>query len=250
MVGPALVLMASPLVGQASVVLNGRVEDAASRIPLPGVRIASSDSTVAVLTDSLGRFALRVDAAGPYAVYAEQYGYLSQTFELGDAAPSQISILLLEPLPAELEGISVVVESALAEVFRDLRGRRNAYQGAVRAFDREQLTRLAPAGSAWDFIRRMAPRVFECSSSRSGLCMRGRDVTFRNPFPEVPILVCVDSWESWGASSELSSLDMSSVAMVEIFSQGRGSIRLYTGQYLAHSAVTGRNVALPMWFGC
>ncbi len=244
-----LSLLASPLAAQVGVVVHGRVEDAATRDHIAGARVLSPDSSSAVFTDSLGQFAILMDRTQRPAVLVEQYGYQSQFFDLGDEASSRISVLLLEPAPIELDGIVVVEEAALAEVFRDLRGRRNSYLGSVMAFDRPRLERYG-GGSAWDFVTMRAPRVFECSSALSGLCMRGRDRTFRDPYPEVPVRICVDAWESWGAAGELRSLDMQSIALVEIYSQGRGGIRIYTAAYLARSASTGRNIATPLWFGC
>ena len=244
-----LALLVSPLSAQVGIVIHGRVEDSSTRDHIAGARVLSPDSSSVVVTDSLGQFAILIDPDEVLAVHVEQYGYQSQRFDLGEGAAARISVLLLEPAPIELEGIQVVEESALAEVLRDLRGRRNSYLGSVMAFDRPRLERYG-AGSAWDFVSMRAPRVFECSSALSGLCMRGRDRTFRDPFPEVPVRVCVDAWDSWGAAGELRSLDMQSVALVEIYSQGRGGIRIYTAAYLAHSAITGRNIATPLWFGC
>ena len=40
------------------------------------------------------------------------------------------------------------------------------------------------------------------------------------------------------------------VATIEIYDRGRSGIRVYTPGYLASSAHRGRNVALPLSFGC
>lgn len=212
-----LFLPAAPVGAQVPTVLFGRVEDAFSRAPIAGARVLSADSTSAVFTDSSGEFAIQIDRADLLSLHIEQYGYLAQRFDLPEDAQASISVLLLEPVPIELEGIKVVEESALTELLGDLRGRRNSYQGSVSAFDRERLQRYAAGGSAWDFVRMRAPRVFECNSGLSGLCVRGRSRTFRIPNPEVPVRICVDAWESWGAISELETLDVAAVALVEIY---------------------------------
>jgi len=243
-----MLMLTRPAQAQVGVVVMGRVEDAVSRVPVVAARVVAPDST-AVFTDSLGTFAILVRRDVPLEVTVEQYGYQFQRFELGDDAPTRISVLLLEPAVIELEGISVVEESALERTFRRLERRRNAYPGAVAAYDRERLARFAGAGTAWDFVN-MRFLVFRCSVGRSGLCVRGRGRTPQNPFAEDPVRVCVDGWESWAAVSELSSLDMSIVALVEIYGRGRGGIRIYTAGYIASSASADRNIALPFGFGC
>jgi hypothetical protein len=244
-----LALAAAPLAGQVGVVLHGRVVDAISRDPLVGARVLAADSSAAVFTDARGQFALLVDAGLPLAVHVEQFGYLDQRFELGEGAPARISVLLLPPAPIELEGIEVVEESAVAAVLGGLRSRRNAYLGPVSAFDRTRLEEY-PGATVWDFVRMRAPQAFACGGARSGLCVTGRSRTFQDPYPESPVLICVDGRESWGAEGELSSLGLESVALIEIFSRGRGGIRVYTAGYLAHSARLGRSIATPLWFGC
>jgi hypothetical protein len=231
------------------VAVLGRVEDAAARVPLAGARVLGPDSA-AVFTDSLGNFAMLMPRDTPLHVTVEQYGYQSQRFELGSDPPTRILVLLLEPAPIELEGITVVEEAALERTLRGLARRRNAYPQSVSAYDGERLQRLAGPGTAWDFVNTRVPGMRDCSIGRSGLCVRGRGPTFQNPFPEVPITVCVDGWESWGAVSELGSLDMSIVSLVEIYNRGREGIRIYTAGYIASAARTGRNIAAPLAFGC
>ena len=244
-----LSLVGQPARAQIGAVVNGRVEDAASRVPLVGARVLSPDSA-AVFTDSLGNFAILIHRDAPLEVTVDQFGYQSQRFELGTDAPARISVLLVEPAPIELEGITVVEESAIDRVFRQLARRRNAYPGSVAAYDRERLQRLAGPGTAWDFVNMRTPGLFECSEGRSGLCVRGRGPTPRDPYPEDPVTVCVDGWESWAAVSELGSLDMRIVSLVEIYGRGRGGIRVYTAGYLASTANLGRNFATPFGFGC
>lgn len=246
----ALLCLASRAEAQA-VVVRGRVEDAEWREPLAGVRVTSVDSSASVLTDSLGRFSLLMRPDGPFAVLAERLGYAPDRFELGAGAPSRISVLRLEPAPVELEGVEVVTESALSEVLRDLRRRRNAYFGPVSVFDRVQLERYAPFGTAWDFIRRQTMQVYECMNALSGLCTRERGRrSLRSGPRELHVRVCIDGRDSWGAVAELNSLDIESVAMIEIFGHGRGSIRVYTPGYISSSARSGRNIAAFGDFGC
>lgn len=247
----AILCLWQPVGAQVGVVIHGRVEDAASRSPIAGARVLSADSASAVFTDSAGAFGILINVGVPFAFHVEQYGYLAQRFDLGPEAPSKISVLLLEPAPFVLEGINVVGEAALTELLNDLKGRRNAYLGAVTVFDRARLIRFGAGGSALDFVRLRLPLLFECNAGLSGLCVPGRRRSFMSTSPEDPVTICVDAWESWGASSELQSLDMQAVALLEIYSRGRGGIRLYTAAYLAASASARRNVAAkPLWWGC
>jgi hypothetical protein len=247
-----MTLVGAPSSAQVGVVIHGRVEDATSRAPVAAAHVLATDSPAAVLTDSSGGFAILLPRGPPLSIRVERYGYLTQSFDLPGTASSSISVLLLEPAPIELAGIDVVEEAPVAELFRDLRRRRNASAGSVMAFDAARLDRLGRVGTAWDLISSSLPRLFECSASRSGLCVPGRGVTFRNPVVEASVLVCVDGRESWGAVSELQSLDLRAVSLVEIFNRGAGDggIRVYTPAYMTRSARTRRNLAFPVEFGC
>jgi hypothetical protein len=101
-----------------------------------------------------------------------------------------------------------------------------------------------------DFVRTRVPGLFECSAGWSGLCVWGRAPTPQNPYPEDPVTVCVDGWQSMGAVSELETIDIRIVALVEIMSRGRGGIRVYTAGYLMAAARDGRRIDNPFAFGC
>lgn len=241
LLGAALLLLGpNALAGQVGVVVHGRVEDAQSREPVAGARVVTGDSTAAVLTDSLGAFAVLIRAGTPLSLRVEQFGYVVQTFALDERAPSGISVLLLEPAPFELEEVAVVEESAITELLGDLRARRNFLWGT--ALDRAQLERYGSA-TTWDVVRTRAPMLFECNEGPSGLCARARASSFANPFRGVPVLVCVDGWTSWGAVSELDNLAVRDVALLEVFGMGRGGIRVYTPRYLATTARRGIQVS-------
>ncbi len=101
-----------------------------------------------------------------------------------------------------------------------------------------------------------ASGIYECDRSSgmglaswSGVCVPGRS-SLNNLFPETPVLVCVDGFASFGAVSELETIDIRNVALIEIYSRGRGGVRIYTAPYLGATAGQGRNIATPLWFGC
>jgi len=248
LLGAAASMLLAAAGSAQSVLVRGRVEDAFTRAPVASARVLAPDST-AVFTDSLGVFAITVDERAGIYVRVTQFGYIDQRFDLPPEARGRLSVLLLEPVPFELEAINVVTESAVERVFRQLRSRRNSFQGNVMAFDR--IDRLTRVGTAWDFVSSRASGMYDCDgfASRSGLCVRGRS-TFTDPFPDIPVLVCVDGFQSFSAINELATIDIRDVALIEIFARGRGSVRVYTSRYLASAAGTGRNVATPLWFGC
>lgn len=137
----------------------------------------------------------------------------------------------------------------MTKVLEDLKRRRNAYFGAVTAFDRVQLERVAQVGTVWDFIRQRTFQVSQCSSALSGLCAQSLGSRgLRRGTQEIPVRVCIDGRESWGAVIELNSLDIGSVALVEVYSYGRGGIRVYTPGYLVARA--RRAIVTPLEFGC
>ena len=140
--GVACLVLASPISAQVGVIIHGRVEDTVSREPVPGARVFSVDSSSVVYTDSLGPFYIPVPAEGPLAIQAERIGYLSERFDLEEDAPSRISILLLEPVPIVVEGITAVDEAALTVLLKNLENRRRAYPSAMNAFYRTQLGKV------------------------------------------------------------------------------------------------------------
>lgn len=240
---------ASPLVAQTTVV-HGRVDDAISRTPLAAVTVFSTDSVHAAVTDSTGRFVLRVPAGEPVEVLVERVGYQTMWFRLPRGAEERRSVLLLEPAPIELQGIDVVGESAVSEALEGLERRRNAFPGAVSAFDRARLERLAPVGSVWDFLRREAPYAYPCSSSMSGLCSResrGRRSVLFAPSQD-HVTLCLDGRDSW--IDEVAGMDIEAVALIEVYRHGRGGIRVYTPGYITSRARRGRTIATPLEFGC
>jgi hypothetical protein len=115
----------------------------------------------------------------------------------------------------------------------------------MRALDRRWIERFGPrGGSALDLVFQADRRLFECSRDRSHLCTRGRFITFRNPYPEDRLFVCVDGWLSLAPVNELNTLPTESVALVEVYA--RSQIRVYTAQYLLSRARRGWTSVAPI----
>lgn len=261
LIGIAVLATAMPAHGQ--VLVRGRVEDATSRDPLAGARVVAPDSS-AVFTDSLGVFSIPVRDAASLFLAVTQYGYTSQRFELPPDASSRTTVLLLEPNAVELEAIEVVAESAVARLLTGLANRRNAYFSSVQAFDRERMDRFAMMGSVWDFVNSRTrlsecdpfgdPEVYDPNRLGTGNVMLQDWMQRRSGLCNIDgggVSVCVDGWDSWAAITELESLDMRSVGLVEIYGRrGRGGIRVYTTPYLLSMASRGRSLFEPVEFGC
>ena len=239
---------ASPTAAQVATVLHGRVEDALTREPLENVRLFASDSSSAVLTDSLGVFALPLGPDVPFAILAERLGYLSQRFDLPPDGNTLMSVLLLEPMAIQLEAITVEQEAAIATLVRGLETRRNAWGfGAVFAVDRDRLNRLG-TGSVWDVVRRQRPLFRECPERLGYVCVPGRNRTFSNPSPYNGVSVCIDGWRALIPVTDLASLDIGAVSLVEFYA--REEIRVYTTDYLLMRARRGDTNVTPLWMGC
>lgn len=243
--------LAAPVAGQdfdRRPVLHGRVEDAASREPIVGARVFLADSSSVAYSDSLGTFGIPVPESGPFTLWAEQFGYLSQRFDLGEDAPSQLSVLRLEPAPIEIEGITAEAEAALTRLVRGMKSRRYAAKGSVTAVDRADLERYAPA-TLLELIRARWPTIRRCASDDTQLCVPGRGRTMNNPSPEGRVLICVDAWTSLFPVIELDAVPVQSAGLVEIY-RGEHQVRVYTPDWLLSRAETGRTHVLPLWMGC
>lgn len=263
-----------PLGAQLSVVIHGRVEDASSLEPIEGALVLSADSTSLAITDSLGVFALPLSPGAPLVVTADHIAYEPDVFELPASAPSQISILRLEPGPVPIEGFSVVEESALIALVDRMGLRRRAYPGTVRAYDRERVARTGAADAA-ELVLREAPGVADCRSFLSRfppsnkLC---RDPQGRASFAGPPatirpgeraggfeLMVCVDGARSSSHFIDLGSIPIEQVATFEFywpqtwgpteFSFRAGQVRIYTRQWMSRTAARPR-VLMPALIGC
>lgn len=239
----AFLIFAAPLMAQVPVAVQGRVEDASTRAPVSGARVISADSSISVLTDSLGTFALPLPSGSELAVHVERIGYLAQRFDLPPEARSRIAVLLLEPAAIELEGVTVVSEAAIEVLVDNLERRRNSFPGSMRAFDRSWLDRFAPIGSVFDLVRQRIPGMFPCESDSGQICIRGRGATFSNPYPTDRLTVCIDGWKSVAPMSELNMIPVEAVALVEFY--GRSGVKVYTAPWIESRARTGRTTVMP-----
>ena len=240
LVSSALFFSVGPVVAQdigGRVVFYGRVEDATSLMPIAGARVLAADSSVLVMTDSVGEFAIALPVGKPRTVYVDQIAYLGQQFDLDVASRSQLLVLRLEPEPFELEELTVVAEAALSRLVRNIDTRARAYPHAMTSLDRGRLESFG-AAPVFEVLRARAPWMRPCSRNATHLCVPSRGRSFRGSTPQATVLVCVDEQPSYFPISELSNMSIESVARVEIF--GRQVIRVYTVNWLLWRARRGQ----------
>ncbi len=214
------VLLPSPVSAQNptnSVIISGRVEDAVSREPLGRALVLSGDSAAAVFADSLGNFWIPLNSTPPYVVLAEQFGYEPTTFELPDSAPSHLSILVLEPMPIPVPGITVVQETEFTTLVKGLEKRRRGYPGSLTVYDADRLLRVG-AGTAMDLVRQGLAGVHECFAVRSGDGVRSRSGDLCRAY-RGSVMVCIDDIVSWSGSAvtDLENLRVEEIFLVEVY---------------------------------
>lgn len=246
------------------VVIVGRVVDAVSLEPVPRALVLSADSSENVFADSLGNFAIPLGSSPPYIVLAEQFGYELTTFELPESAPTKLSVLVLEPTPINIPGVTVVGRSEFTTLVKRLERRRRSYAGSLTVFDVDRLLGEG-SGTAMDPVRRRFLGAHECFDSYD-LCrpVRGR---------EREILVCIDDVVSWGPVEDLENIPIEELFLAEFYGatmavgltgrapvfQGGGTrrglgsagqVRVYTRSGILSRLAGGGRGVWPVAFGC
>ena len=198
--------------------LAGSVTDPSGR-PLAGVFVSAAGSRWGVLTGSDGRFALQGVEPGTVHLAAELIGYATLSWS-GDPAPGEAVVLVLEPKPILLEGLTVVADRFAS--------RRRAVPVSVRAFDRTTLSTSHHA-TVLDFLRsRGGASLVSCRGTWSAFCVwsRGRLVEPSVWLDEAPLL---------GGLDYLTMFQPHELYMVEVYASGR-HIRAYTNHYMERAA--------------
>lgn len=248
--------VASDVVAQAeTVVLNGRVEDE-SGVPLAGALVLAGDSVDAVYTDSDGIFALALPSSPSYGLSAEALGYEPTEFELGPAAPDQLSVLRL-PLLSGIEGLTVVDDRGFLVLVDGLDDRRDRYPATVRTYARDELTLFGDA-TVREFLARTLPDAGPCEGVPQLLCRSGR----YDRWEEIdPVLVCLDEAIAARGSVVLETLPLSAVARVELYPPDSGwglvnhpfrggQVRIYTSRWMLDQSVRSPHTLRPLRTGC
>lgn len=249
------------------VVVYGRVEDAVSGDPIGYALILAADSSDAIVADSAGYFAIQLDRSAPFMVQAEQFAYEPTVFELPEDAPDKLSVLPLPPAAIEIEGITVVGETALEQLNRRLEARRLAYGGAIRALDAERISGMA-AGDGFDLMLRQVPGLYDCETrsypnpSTDAVCRRPRGISLSAGLVLEEFLVCIDGVASFSPGSDLRSIPAEEIAAFEYYGESKigtasasrltptvGQAHVYTRQWMLSNAARPRSL-MPVAFGC
>lgn len=238
-----------------TVVVNGRVEDDAG-FPLAGALVIAGDSSGAVYTDAAGQFALPMASAGSYAIVAELFGYETTDFELGQAAPEQLSVLRLPSLPS-MEGLTVVDDRGFGALVEGLDLRRDRYRELVRTYGRDDLNRFRE-NTVRDFLARTLPDARPCEGVPQLLCRPGR---YDRGDEIDPVLVCMDESIAARGAVDLETLPLSAVARIELYAPESGwglvgdpfrggQVRIYTSRWMLDHSARSPHTLRPLRTGC
>lgn len=135
--------------------ITGRVMDAESARPLPGVQVYLADRSVGAITDVNGRYLLRSVPQGTHSVVVESLGYGTKTVagvEVKTTGTVSLDITLRQQA-LELEGISVTAERERGSSAY-LLDRRRTESALVDALGEAQISR-SPDSDAAEVARRM-----------------------------------------------------------------------------------------------
>ena len=201
-------------------------------LPVPLAIVGLTESDRAVMTDSVGRFALPVGPRSQYRVTAEQLGYVSEEVVIpaGDIERPVVISMLKDPVA--LAGLEVTVDR--------FERRRRFYAGTVHVVGQQDLARFV-AGTARDVIRNNSPFVRTCSDNPYQDCVLRRGQLS-------PMTVCLDERPVFGGSDELELYAPQELYMVELYDWGR-SARVYTRWFVERMTHAPRNLP-PHEFGC
>lgn len=170
-----------PLAAQSIV---GRVLDSSTEATVAGASVtmvaADGSTTMTVLTDSLGRFALTARSPGDYGLRVDQLGYRltsSPLFALTRVEPPYRMDVELTPEPLEIQGLMIEADQ------RATRSRRirqhigiNPVALHVRPIDRTDLeSHAARAHTITDIVRWNAPAAIVVRQTNEGPCYRWRN---------------------------------------------------------------------------
>lgn len=231
-----LAVSSSAAEAQGPWILDGRVIDAETMAPIRGAFVASVNSERGTVTDSLGMFALRIDAGPGQAIWISQLGFRDIQAPLDPTHAGQVLTIVLAPDPIQMEGLTVLTQR--------LANRRRGIYGLGDVLDRQQLLD-APDASGYDLVLRMLPFVEPCSMGGAALCVVGR----RSLGQKTRVSVCIDGSTVPAELLEvaLSGVDPRSFYLVEVYPRV-GAVRMYSPDYMKRLIESGRSLP-PLAFG-
>jgi hypothetical protein len=165
----ATMLLAAPSVAQSRGRVEGVVVEPTTGLPVPSVEIRLLGTPYTARTDTLGAFALNLDA-GRYLVRAARLGFGPRSVVLEIAGADTVTVSIeLDVLPIRLSEVVV-------------RAREERYRGKLAGFAQRMRTSSAPRSSfiTRDEIERKAPRftsdMLRDRAGRMGACYTGATI--------------------------------------------------------------------------
>jgi hypothetical protein len=207
--------------------LKGQVVDAKTGAPLVGAFVRVEGYEWGSLSEANGSFELtRVDT-GRVPLVVEQLGYLTLKQDVEVAEPREAVTLRVEPDPALLDGVHVVLDR--------LEQRRNATPFSSWVFDRADLVTNVGV-DALSFLEARTPiQLFPCYVGSECAIVYGR---------VRPVSVVVDEMPFLGGIDYLRSHQPYDLQRIEVYAGG-SHIRIYTAGYLQRA---GKARLLPSPF--
>jgi len=202
-----------------AITLFGRVVDGVTGKPMQGVFVWLPTHQQGASTDEAGAFVFQTVPTGPLLIQVEHVGYCRRYIPTVATPPWAPMVINLEPDRAVIQGIPLVN-------YR-LRGRRNAHQGIVRAFDAEGLAQSAEEDARLIVQNRTFAHVIPCRGQQAGMwCV---EVAGQPLEPDV----CIDGELVLGGMDNLQKMRPHQLYLLEVYyAKGGASIRACTHEYM------------------
>jgi len=223
--------VASPVVTNAqelpAIVLDGRIVDAISQVPVSGV-VARVGPRLATVSNKEGHFSLTLPPSKTYALQLERLGYSTLTLLVAQSDIEMGLTVSLHPIPMELERLEVSIRDQFQR-------RRHLSAREVSVIDAAAIAEKGGVGV--ELLQRHIPLTRGCFDESGDLC-------FGNSWNKTLITLCIDDQPAFEGTSELERLRSSALHSIELFDSGR-HVRVYTRRFI-REVLSGRQRLRPL----
>jgi len=212
-------LVASPLAGQSTGSIGGRVVTAAGS-PVVGAFISVDSAPPSAQTDASGQFRIDSVSSGPHSVHVHRTGYLEavDSAVVGSGALAQLSVTLTIKF-ATLAGVTVIgTKTDLAETRQQL----TQIPGAVAMVDAAQIreTRQANLKDLLQFVPGVYIQPRFGAADESQISIRGSGLRDNFHARGVNLLVNGMPYRNADGFTDFESLEMLTTEAVEVYKGG------------------------------